>query len=164
MVDFLVRSDLSRGGIAVKKGLLVVVGLTIVAGSVGCSSAQVPLESKSKPDVLQPGNARLTVNDGHAVASAKVQCATVEHLTTIKIGDQSLVATAMVSNADQLSALWVRLHDADGFFGSYDHDLAGSARVTMVGSMYQISGTAEGFNAGKPSELITEKFALEVSC
>jgi hypothetical protein len=162
VVDFLVRADLSRGGIAVKKGHLVVVGLMIVVGSVGCSSAQGSLESK--PDVLPPGNARLTVNDGHAVATTKVQCATVEHLTTIKIGDQSPVATAMVSNADQLSALWVRLHDADGFFGSYDHDLAGSARVTMVGSAYQISGTAEGFNTGKPSELITEKFALQVSC
>jgi lipoprotein LpqH len=147
---------------AVKKNLLVVVGLLIVAGSIGCSSRQAAL--KPKPDVLPPGNARLTVNDGDPVATTKVQCATVEHLTTIKIGDQSTVATAMVSNADQLSALWVRIHDVDGFLGSYDYDLAGSARVTMVESTYQILGTAEGFNTGKPSESVAEKFALQVSC
>lgn len=153
---------MSRGQVAVKKGLLVVVGLLIVAGSIGCSARHASL--KPKPDVLPPGNARLTVNGGEAVATTKVQCATVEHLTTIKIGDQSPVATAMVSNAERLSALWVRIHDVGGFFGSYDHDLAGSARVTMVGPTYQIWGTAEGFNTGKPSELVAEKFTLQVSC
>ena len=145
-----------------QKGLAIVLSLLIVVGGSGCSSR--PTSLKPKPGVLPPGTARLTINGVDAVTTNAVQCSTTEHLMTFTIGNDPAVATAMVSNASQLSALLVRIHDPKGFTGAYGHDLGGNAQVTMAESTYQIVGTAEGFDSGAPSVRSREKFELWVSC
>ena len=62
------------------------------------------------------------------------------------------------------SAEFVRLHDVDGFDGSYERALHGAASVAMNGPTYQITGAALGFNDEEPTRLTTETFTLTVSC
>ena len=145
-----------------KNGVLVVLSMLIIVGGSGCASRPTTLQPK--PGVLTPGTARLTINGVDAVTTNAVQCSTTDHLTTITIGDDPAVATAMVSNARQPTALSVRIHDPKGFTGTYSDGLGGSAQVTMEESTYQIEGTAEGLTSGGPSGLSREKFELRVSC
>lgn len=138
------------------------VTVLVTTGAASCSSQPAPF--KPEPEVLAAGTAQLTVNGEDAGSTEAVLCATTKYLTTIKIGDGSpAAAAAVVSNADRLTVEGVRIHDLHDFTGSYDRGLGGNAQVTLAGSTYHISGTAEGFNAGKPSRT-TESFAITVSC
>ena len=43
-------------------------------------------------------------------------------------------------------------------------DLGGTAKVTMTGATYDISGTADGFKTDNPSFRTGGTFAIKVSC
>ena len=145
-----------------EKGFIVVAAaVLVIIGAVGCSSPPAPF--KAKPGALPAGTAQLIINGEDAGTSVAVVCTTVKDLTTIKIGDGPSAEAAMASNTDRLTVEGVRIHDLNGFTGSYDHGLGGDAQVTLAGATYHISGRAEGFHTGDP-RLTTESFAIAVSC
>lgn len=142
--------------------LAAVTVIFMVGAAVGCSSSEP--SAKPKPGTLPPGTAAVAINGKDLGLTDEVQCTQAEWLTTIRTGDESSGVTVLVSNARKLAAEIVRIRDLNGFAGSYDRDLQGSAAVTLTGSTYAITGTATGFNHIKSSALTTETFAIKVAC
>jgi|GEM_PF-803041 len=158
-VDFR-RSSVRK--VAVTNRLTAATVLLLLVAAVGCSSSQS--SAKPKPGTLPPGTAAVVINGNDLGRTDEVQCTQAEWLTTIRTGRESSGVTVMVSNARKLAAEIVRIRDLDGFAGSYDRGLQGSAAVTLTGSTYAITGTATGFNHTKSSALTTETFAIKVAC
>jgi hypothetical protein len=144
------------------KNRIVVVTAAMLAfgGTAGCSSE--PAHSKLMRNALPPGTAHLTI-DGEDAGTTGAECAAVEWLTTIKIGEESSGATVLVSNAEKLTVELVRIRNLDGFTGNYNLNLEGDAAVALHGATYHITGTALGYvpTAIAPT---TQPFKIEVAC
>jgi len=104
------------------------------------------------------------VNGQNTGTTEAVQCTPAGSLTTITTGDQSSGVSVLVSNRDALTAEAVGVNDVGGFTGSYNAGLGGTAKVTMTGRTYDITGTAEGFASDNPSLRTSGSFAIRVSC
>jgi lipoprotein LpqH len=128
----------------------------------GCSSE--PPEYQPPPDALVAGTAQVTVNGQDTGTTEAVQCTPAGTLTTITTGDQASGVTALVSNKDELTAETVSINNLGGFTGSYNAGLGGTAKVTMTGRTYDITGMADGFNTANPSFRASGTFAIKVSC
>jgi ipoprotein LpqH len=128
----------------------------------GCSSA--PPEYQPPPGALVAGTAQVTINGQDTGTTEAVQCDSAGSLTIITTGDQASGVTAMVSNKDELTAESVIINNLGGFTGSYNAGLGGTAKVTMTGRTYDITGTADGFNTDNPSFRSSGTFAIKVSC
>ena len=128
----------------------------------GCSSE--PPEYQPPPGTLVAGTAQVTVNGQDTGTTEAVQCTPAGTLTTITTGDQASGVTALVSNKDELTAETVSINNLGGFTGSYNAGLGGTAKVTMTGRTYDITGTADGFNTANPSFRASGTFAIKVSC
>ena len=133
-----------------------------VGGIAGCSSD--PPETERQPGTLVAGTAQVTVNGQDIGTTEAVQCTPAGTLTTITTGDNTSGVTAMVSNKDELLAESVSINNVGGFTGSYNAGLGGTAKVTMTGRTYDISGTADGFLTDNPSFRANGTFAIKVSC
>jgi lipoprotein LpqH len=116
------------------------------------------------PGELVAGTAKVTVNGQDVGTTEAVQCTPAGSLTTLATGDQTSGITALVSNKDQLTAEAVGINNVGGFTGSYNAGLGGTAKVTMTGRTYDITGTADGFNTANPSFRTSGSFAIKVSC
>ncbi len=134
----------------------------VLVGGAGCSSESGPADAHAGR--MPPGVAKLTIDGKNAGRPEGVQCVSAKGTTAITIGAEPSVAAATISSVGALELEWARFRDANGFTGSYNQGLGGQARVTLIGSMYQIWGTASGFNASNPSKPTTAEFAMEVSC
>jgi hypothetical protein len=142
----------------VKKGVCTVAAATLMIA--GCADkAATP-----QPGVLPPGTALLSIDGKDVGKTYSVRCQTIDWMTRIHTGIDTSGANAMVSNAGKLEAAFVRLHDLDGFTGSYEHELQGEAKVTMTGATYHITGAALGFNKSEPTRMKAETFTIKVSC
>ena len=128
----------------------------------GCSSS--PPDYKPAPGTLIAGTAQVTVNGQNTGTTQAVQCTSTGSLTTINTGDQTSCVTALVSNRDELTAASVGINNVAGFTGSYNAGLGGTAKVTMKGRTYDISGTADGFDTANPSFRTSGTFAVKVAC
>ena len=128
----------------------------------GCSSG--PPDYKPAPGTLVAGTAQVTVNGQNSGTTKAVQCTPAGSLTTITTGDQTSGITALISNKEQLTAEAVGINNVGGFTGSYNAGLGGTAKVTMTGRTYDISGTADGFSTANPSFRTPGTFAIKVSC
>ena len=128
----------------------------------GCSSQ--PPEYQPPPGDLVAGTAQVTVNGQDTGTTEAVQCSSTGSLTIIETGDQTSGVMAMVSNEDELIAESVAINNLGGFTGSYNAGLGGTAKVTMTGRTYDITGTADGFDTAKPSFRASGTFAIKVSC
>ena len=143
--------------------LVVIAAAGVVAGGIaGCSSD--PPETEPQPGTLVAGTAQVTVNGRDTGTTEVVQCTPAGTLTTITTGDNTAGVTAMVSNKDELIAESVSINNVGGFTGSYNAGLGGTAKVTMTGRTYDITGTADGFNTDNPSFRANGTFAIKVSC
>ena len=140
------------------KGVCTVAAAALLVA--GCSSDK----AAPKPGVLPPGTAVLSVDGKDVGKTYLVQCQTIDWMTRIHTGLDASGANAMVSNANKLNAEFVRLHDLDGFTGSYEQELQGEAKVTMTDATYHITGAALGFNKSEPTRLKAETFTISVSC
>jgi ipoprotein LpqH len=140
---------------------LVIAAATMLAVA-GCSSE--PPEFKPGPGELVAGTAQVTVNGQNTGTTEAVQCTPAGSLTTITTGDRSSGVSALVSNGDALTAEAVGVNNVGGFTGSYNAGLGGTAKVTMTGRTYDITGTAEGFATDNPSFRTAGSFAIRVSC
>lgn len=157
-----VRTDLSdlTEGSAVKIMKAAAAAIVIVGGGVGCSFARVDQAETRTP----PGVAQVTVDGEDAGRFELVQCVPARNTTAITIGAEPAVVHATVSSADSLGLDWIRFRDANGFTGSYNDGLNGTAKVDLRDTTYQISGTASGFKKDNPSVSTTATFSMEVTC
>ena len=128
----------------------------------GCSSG--PPAYQPAPGTLVPGTAQVTVNGQNIGTTEAVQCTPAGSLTTITTGDQTSGITALISNKDELTAASVSINNVGGFTGSYNAGLGGTAKVTMTGRTYDITGTADGFDTANPSFRTSGTFAIKVAC
>jgi lipoprotein LpqH len=142
----------------VKKGVCTVAAATLMIAGCADKAATPP------PGVLPPGTALLSIDGKDVGKTYSVRCQTIDWMTRIHTGIDTSGANAMVSNAGKLEAAFVRLHDLDGFTGSYEHELQGEAKVTMAGATYHITGAALGFNKSEPTRMKAETFTIKVSC
>lgn len=133
--------------------------VAVVTG--GCALGANATESNS--EVLPPGMAQFTMNGRDVAASESLQCQINGYLTTLEVTNAEYRVTAMVSNAEDLTVEWVRIHDLNGFTGTYSQGLGDDAKVTMTGPTYHITGTAYGFSSADP-ERVTEMFGMNASC
>jgi lipoprotein LpqH len=138
------------------------VAAVAVTAMTGCSSE--PPEYNPAPGALVAGTAQVTVNGQDTGTTEAVQCSSLGSLTTINTGDQASGVAAMVSNKDELTAESVGINNLGGFTGSYNAGLGGTAKVTMTGRTYDITGTADGFDTAKPSFRSSATFSIKVSC
>jgi hypothetical protein len=138
------------------------VGAAAMLAVAGCSSQ--PPEYQPPPGDLVAGTAQVTVNGQDTGTTEAVQCSSTGSLTIIETGDQTSGVMAMVSNEDELIAESVAINNLGGFTGSYNAGLGGTAKVTMTGRTYDITGTADGFDTAKPSFRASGTFAIKVSC
>jgi lipoprotein LpqH len=138
------------------------VGAAAMLAAAGCASE--PPEYQSPPGALVAGTAQVTINGQDTGTTEAVQCSSTGSLTTITTGDQASGVTAMVSSKDELTAESVAINNLGGFTGSYNSGLGGTAKVTMTGRTYDITGTADGFDTAKPSFRTSGTFAIRVSC
>jgi ipoprotein LpqH len=145
-----------KNGIGLAAAAVLMIGITA-----GCSSDKA---APSRPGVLPPGTAALTVGGKDVGTTYSVRCESIEWMTRIHTGLDKSGVTAMLSNADHLKAEFVRFQDLAGFTGSYERELQGEATVTMTGPTYHITGAALGFNNAKRTQLAAETFAITVSC
>ncbi len=106
----------------------------------------------------------MTVNGQNTGITEAVQCSPAGSLTTITTGDQTSGVSALISNKDELTAEAVGINNVGGFTGSYNAGLGGTAKVTMTGRTYDITGTADGFNTDNPSFRAGGTFAIKVAC
>jgi len=79
-------------------------------------------------------------------------------------GDQASGISALISNKDELTAAAVGINNVGGFTGSYNSGLGGTAKVTMTGRAYDITGTTDGFDTANPSFRTSGTFAIKVAC
>ncbi|OBK41014.1 hypothetical protein A5658_19875 [Mycobacterium sp. 1245111.1] len=113
---------------------------------------------------LPPGTATLTAEGKRIGSTYSVRCESIDWMTQIHVDLHEARVSAMLSRAEKLTAEFVRLHDIDGFTGSYERARQGEASVTMTGPTYQITGAAVGFNNAQPTRPKAETFTLTVSC
>lgn len=106
----------------------------------------------------------MTVNGQNTGTVEAVQCSPAGSLTTITTGDQASGVSALISNKDQLTTEAVSINNLGGFTGSYNAGLGGTAKVTMNGRTYDITGTADGFDTANPSFRTSGTFAIKVAC
>ena len=128
----------------------------------GCSSG--PPDYQPAPGTLVAGTAQVTVNGQNLGTTEAVQCTPAGSLTTITTGDQASGISALISNKDELIAAAVGINNVGGFTGSYNAGLGGTAKVTMTGRTYDITGTADGFDTANPSFRTSGTFAIKVAC
>ena len=128
----------------------------------GCSSG--PPDYQPAPGTLVAGTAQVTVNGQNIGTTEAVQCTPAGSLTTITTGDQASGVSALISNKDELTAEAVAINNVGGFTGSYNAGLGGTAKVTMTGRTYDITGTADGFDTANPSFRTSGTFAIKVAC
>jgi ipoprotein LpqH len=128
----------------------------------GCSSG--PPNYQPAPGTLVAGTAQMTVNGQNIGTTEAVQCTPAGSLTTITTGDQASGITTLVSNKAELTAEAVDINNVGGFTGSYNAGLGGTAKVTMTGRTYDITGTADGFETANPSFRTNGTFAIKVAC
>jgi hypothetical protein len=128
----------------------------------GCSSG--PPDYHPAPGTLVAGTAQVSVNGQNMGTTDAVQCSPAGSLTTITTGDQVSGITTLVSNQDQLTTEAVSINNVGGFTGSYNAGLGGTAKATMIGRTYDISGTADGFDTANPSFRTSGTFAVKVAC
>jgi len=106
----------------------------------------------------------MTVNGQNIGTTEAVQCTPAGSLTTIITGDQTSGITSLISNKDELTAASVSINEVGGFTGSYNAGLGGTAKVSMTGRTYDITGTADGFETANPSFRANGTFAIKVAC
>ena len=128
----------------------------------GCSSG--PPDYQPAPGTLVVGTAQLIVNGQNIGTTDAVQCTPAGSLTTVITGDQTSGVSALISNKDELTAEAVAINNVGGFTGSYNAGLGGTAKVTMAGRSYDITGTANGFDTANPSFRTSGTFAIKVAC
>lgn len=113
---------------------------------------------------MTAGTAHITVNNDDLGEFHAVQCTSAGAYLTIGTGNDQQGSTVVVSNADGLVAKSVSIRDLGNFTGSFNEGLGGKAEVSLDGSTYTITGTADGFDTDKPSFRSNGSFTIKAAC
>ena len=137
--------------------------VTLAAALVAACSS--PPEPEPLPaGALVAGTAQVTVNGNDLGQFHAVQCSPAGNFLTISTGNDQQGSTAVVSNADGLTAVSVAIRDLSGFTGSFNQGLGGNATVSLDGSTYTITGSADGFDTDNASFRSTGTFTIKAAC
>jgi len=128
----------------------------------GCSSQPEP--PPLPEGALVGGTAQITVNDNDLGLFHAVHCVAAGDLLTISTGNDEQGSTAVVSSTDGLRATSVAIRDLGGFTGSFNEGLGGKADVSLTGTTYTITGTADGFATDRPSFRTNGTFTIKAAC
>lgn len=137
--------------------------MAVAVGVVGCSSSPPP-EPKQPPGSLPPGTAQVQVDGRDAGRTIDVDCGQVQWSMFIDIGDNKSGAQVAFNTDNGFTPTSVQITDMAGFTGSFQRDIQGDAKVAMLGSTYQITGTASGFTDEAPNKNVTKAFDIKANC
>ncbi len=79
-------------------------------------------------------------------------------------GDFAGAKVIIDEGAQPATAESVHIQNLGGFSGMYSRGDGGNADMSMSGDKFTISGTANGYQADKPSEPATARFKIVVTC
>ena len=100
---------------------------------------------------LVAGTAQVTVNGNDLGQFHVVKCSPAGNFLTISTGNDEQGSTAIVSNADGLTAKSVAIRDLGGFTGSFNQGLGGNATVSLDGATYTITGALTASTPTNPA-------------
>jgi ipoprotein LpqH len=137
--------------------------ILVMVGVAGCSSS-TPSTPEVPNGAVPAGTAQISIGGQDGQTEREVACQTNQTLTSIKIGSDSEDVTILVDNSEGLTAQGVAITNMGGFTGSYWRDQQGSARTSMVGQTYIISGSADGFGTDEPGARTSRDFTIRAAC
>jgi ipoprotein LpqH len=146
----------------VENRFVTIAGLAVLIGSIaGCSSE--PSAPPRPSGALPQRTAQVTVGENND-AKQEVSCVESGSVVTITTGDDKAGTTSILDKQGTLTVRSVAIRNLDGFTGSYWQDLGPTSKVSTIGTTYEVTGTADGFNTDKPSFRTTRTFSIKVGC
>jgi ipoprotein LpqH len=139
-----------------------VVGVAAIAAVAGCSST--PPNSHQPPGSLPLTTAQVSVNGQPAVTTHHVDCSQDGWMHTFKTGDAKSGVTVVVNTGDTVRAQSVVITNVGDFTGSAYVNQIGTADATVIGTTFQVRGTAEGATTAQPNQPTTANFEIKVNC
>jgi ipoprotein LpqH len=139
-----------------------VVAVAAVAAVAGCSST--PPNSHQPPGSLPVTTAQVSVNGQPAVTTHHVDCSQDGWMHTFKTGDDKSGVTVVVDTGDTVRAESVVITNVGDFTGSVYPNKIGKADATVIGTTFQVNGTAEGATTAEPNQPTTANFEIKVNC
>ena len=138
------------------------VAVAAVAAVAGCSST-IP-NSHQPPGSLPFTTAQVSVNGQPASTTHKIDCSQDGWLHTLKTGDDKSGVTVVVNTGDTVRAESVVITNVGDFTGSVFQSRIGKAEAKMIGTTFQVIGTAEGATTTEPNQPATANFEIKVNC
>jgi ipoprotein LpqH len=140
----------------------VVVGVAAIVAVAGCSST--PPNSHQPPGSLPVTTAQVSVNGQPASTTHKIDCSQDGWMHTLKTGDDKSGVTVVVDTGDTVRAESVVITNVGDFTGSAYENKIGRADATIIGTTFQVNGTAEGATNAQPNQPTTANFEIKVNC
>jgi lipoprotein LpqH len=135
--------------------------VSVIVGIAGCSSSSS--EAAPQPQgVPPPATAQVTV-DGKNTGIWPAKCSQAEWLWLIDAGDQAGGVSAALKSGPEITLRSVEIRNLNGFSGSYWDQQGGNASAHIVGRVWVISGTIDGFrtDSGKRA---SATFEIKANC
>ena len=139
-----------------------VVAAAAIAAVAGCSST--PPNSHQPSGSLPFRTAQVSVNGQPAATTHKIDCSQDGWMHTLKTGDDKSGVTVVVDTGDTVSAESVVITNVGDFTGSVYQNKIGKAEARMIGTTFQVTGTAEGATTAEPNQPATANFEIKVNC
>ena len=130
------------------------VALVVVATIAGCAHTEtIPRRA-----------ARLTI-DGNTHNTRPPACSQDQSYRTIDIREHDgRVEAVVLLSGERAIPQWVKIHNVDGFTGSFWAGGVGDARVDLAKNTYTITGSAYGINDSNPNKVVTTDFKITAEC
>lgn len=118
----------------------------------------------ARPPSPVANTASVTVNGKNSINHI-VNCTQLEWYRTINMGSDFAGATVVIDQrAESPSVQSVRIQNLGGFTGMYSRGDGESADMSLNGEKFTITGTAHGYEAGKPGNPATATFKIVTTC
>ena len=141
----------------------VAAAMLVAAGLAGCSS-EPPATQPQQSGTVPVGTAKVSIDGRDTSTTGTLSCHAIGTVTTLRSGNEDAGFTAVVSSDPALVVQSVTISNLGDFTGSYHEGLGDSAKVTLVGRTYQLSGIADGFDTTSPSFRTSGEFSLQAAC
>lgn len=128
--------------------------LVVVAGASACSETQT-----------QATKAARVIISGNTLSTRAPTCGQQQMYRSIDIRDaDSRIQAVVLLKADKVLPQWVKIHNFDGFNGSFWKNGVGDAQATLAQHKFTITGNAYGINSSNPNKVTTESFTIITEC
>jgi lipoprotein LpqH len=159
-------------GCSSRKRLIGAAAVISCAMSVGgCASG--PSYSAQPKGSISLVTAEFTINGKPAGSTHEIQCFQDDWNHTIETGNPDSGVRMVVGMADKVSpdktvmrvtARSVVLTNVGGFSGSFIENQIGTAKASIYGTTFAVSGTADGANTDDPNKKTTATFDIKANC